>query len=118
MSTVINSSFAGSYAYRQQRPALTKRFTSWCEAQQENRFLWLGLALAGHGCAVTPITLYFVFLAGMNFTLFMVALAAMAMALVVNLAALPTKITIPVLAFSIILDLVVIAASVGMVLNG
>jgi hypothetical protein len=36
------------------------------------------------------------------------AIAAIAMSLVVNLAALPTKITIPVFLFSILIDLVVI----------
>lgn len=117
MSTLINSSLAGSYAHAHERPSLTKKIASWCEAQQENRLLWLGIALAGHGCAITPITLYFVFMAGMSFILFMVALAAMAMALVVNLAALPTKITIPVLVFSVILDIAVIIASIAIAVN-
>lgn len=48
-----------------------------------------------------------VLLAGANLTLFIVAIAAMGMSLVTNLAAMPTKITIPVFALSILIDLVV-----------
>ncbi|WP_315821667.1 hypothetical protein [Paraflavitalea speifideaquila] len=43
--------------------------------------------------------------------------STMAMALVVNLAALPTRITIPVLFLSILADLVVIAAAITIAIH-
>ena len=83
-------------------------FLNWCSDQQENRLLWLGIALAGYGCVLTPMTIIAVVLAGVNMGLFTIAMLAMTINLVVNLAALPTKITIPVLIFSVIADIAVL----------
>ena len=55
-----------------------------------------------------------VLLAGTNLFLFVLALVAMGMSLVTNLAALPTRITIPVFILSILIDIVIIATSVVM----
>jgi hypothetical protein len=85
-----------------------RRFLRWCEGQERNRFGWLGLALAVHGCALTPITLFAIILSGNFIGFWVVALIAMGMALVTNLAAMPTKITIPTFLASIVLDLGVI----------
>ena len=85
---------------------------TWCTNQQENRLLWLGIALTGHGCIITPLTIMAVLLAGTNLFLFILALVAMGLSLVTNLAALPTRITIPVFVLSILIDLVVIASCV------
>jgi hypothetical protein len=115
MATTINPAVQPSYAYPQEKASILKRFTAWTAAQQENRLLWLALALGEHGCVLTPLTILLVVaLTGLNLFLFMAALAAMAMALVVNLAALPTKITIPVFFIGILIDVAVIAAAVGM----
>jgi hypothetical protein len=115
MSTIAHpAAVSATYARTTtKRTSLFSRFIALCEGQQENRLLWLALALGGHGCVLTPLTiLLIVAFTGMNLVLFMAALAAMAMALIVNLAALPTKITIPVLFGSILIDLVVIAIAV------
>jgi hypothetical protein len=98
-----------SVQYRQaSSPSLITRFIKWSGSQQENRLLWLGIALAGHGCVFTPLTVMAVLLAGTNLTLFILAIVAMGMALVTNLAALPTKITIPVLVLSVLMDIAII----------
>ena len=70
--------------------------------------MWLGVALAGHGCVITPLSIMAVLLAGTNLFLFVTVLVAMGLSLVTNLAALPTRITIPVFILSILIDLVVI----------
>jgi hypothetical protein len=85
--------------------SLITRFNSWCKGQQENRLIWLGVAVAGHGCVITPLTVFAVVMAGNSLVLFMLAIFAMAISLVTNLAALPTKITIPAFALSILIDL-------------
>lgn len=54
-----------------------------------------------------------VLLAGTNLTLFIVAIVAMGMSLVTNLAAMPTKITIPVFVLSVIIDLVVVGLALA-----
>ncbi|RYY21310.1 MAG: hypothetical protein EOO04_18475 [Chitinophagaceae bacterium] len=86
-------------------------FISWCTAQEPNRFVWLGVALAGHGCMLTPLTLAVILLNGNNLMFFMIAMVAMAMTLVTNLAAMPTKITIPVFLLSILVDVALIVAT-------
>lgn len=87
-------------------------FLKWCSDQQENRLFWLGLALAGYGCVLTPITVIAVVLAGVNMVLFTLSVLTMTVNLVVNLAALPTKITIPVLIISVIADIAILISCV------
>lgn len=85
-----------------------EKFFNWCKKQEEKRFLWLAIAVVGHGCFFTIITVASILLAGNSFILWPFAIAAMAMPLITNLAALPTKITIPVFFFSLFIDLVII----------
>ena len=92
----------------ERKASLFSKFISWSDAQQGNRLLWLGLILSIHGCILTPLTVMAVLLAGTNLTLFMVTIVAMGISLVSNLAAMPTKLTIPLFALSIVMDLVVI----------
>ena len=105
--TLYHSSFEAV----NKKQSIVSRFITWCEGQEKYRFGWLGLILAVHGCVITPITLYIIVSAGNNIAFWGVAMGAMAMSLITNLAALPTKITIPVFIFSIIVDLAVIGTS-------
>ena len=73
--------------------------------------LWLGFALAGQGCILAPLAVLTVLATGGNLVLFMIALVAMAMTLVTNLAAMPTRITIPFFFASILLDVAVIVTA-------
>ena len=109
----LNPSLQHVYSHEASN-SIYKRFINWCRDQQEDRLLWLGIALAGHGCVITPLTIMAVLLAGTNLFLFVLALVSMGMALVTNLAALPTKITIPVFVLSILIDLGIIAACITM----
>ena len=106
MATISNPSL--QVVYNRSSESVFSRFMTWCNNQQENRLLWLGIALAGHGCVITPLSIMAVLLAGSNLFLFIVVLVAMGLSLVTNLAALPTRITIPVFILSILIDLVVI----------
>jgi hypothetical protein len=118
MSTIMHPSVQSAYAYQQKASVFT-RFSHWTQAQEANRFGWLAVAIVGHGCVLTPMTILLVVsLTGLNLVLFMTTLAAMAMALVVNLAAQPTKVTIPVFLISVFMDVVVIAAAIGMSIAG
>ena len=116
MNTVLNPGIT-TYNRSIAKPSVVSRFMKWCSGQQPNRLLWLGIALVGHGCILTPITISAVIFAGTNLFLFMTALIAMSLALVSNLAAMPTKITIPVFLFSIIIDIAIVIASLSMGLS-
>ena len=98
--------------------SIVRRFFDWCEKQEKDRLLWVGIAVGGHGCVFTPMTLLFIMLAGNSFVLWHFAIGAMAMSLIVNLAALPTKITIPILFLSLAIDLVIIVQCIGIGLAG
>jgi hypothetical protein len=110
MLSSINQLFQPSLTYTE-KPSLFSRFATWTIGQQENRLLWLGVSIAGHGCFLTPLTVIVVAFTGMNLLLFMSAMVAMTMSLIVNLAAMPTKITIPVLILSIVIDVLVIVSA-------
>ena len=93
------------------RRSIWSRFMDWCVGQEENRLGWLALAIVGHGCVLTPITLFAIVLSGNAFPLIMLATIAMVSCLIVNLAAMPTKVTIPTFFISIIVDLSIIGYS-------
>src|SRR5436190_15346062 len=89
-----------------------KRFVGWCEQQEKNRLLWLGIAIMGLIGTVLPLTLLSVLLlSGNNFTLWIIVLSANTPVLALNLAAQPPKVTIPVMLASLIIDIVVIVTS-------
>src|SRR4051812_38618643 len=92
-TTTLNQTITTNYTESVSKPSLFTNFMNWCKGQEENRLLWLGVSLAAHGCILTPLTVMAVLLAGNNITLFMLAIVAMAMSLVTNLAAMPTKVT-------------------------
>ena len=106
----INQSYP-IYAERVEKTNVITRFFTWSREQEYNRLLWIGIALAGHGCVFTPITSMIILAFGGGLALFIGAMAAMGMVLVTNLAAMPTRITIPVLVLSILIDLGLIATT-------
>lgn len=104
----LQQSFTSVHTRTEPKKSLVHRFSAWCRVQQKNRLAWLAVSLFGHGCIITPLTLLFIMLAGNPMILWPMAIGAMTMVLVVNLAALPTRITIPVFFLSLLIDLTVI----------
>jgi len=113
MENIIRTMPAKSIT-RTSQPSAFSRFITWCESQEKYRFGWLGGILAIHGCALTPITLFAVVLFGTNFALYIIALIAIALPVITNLAAMPTKVTIPVFFLSILMDVAVIILSLSL----
>src|SRR5688572_22107019 len=108
----INPAYFVSKAKKQ---SLFTRFINWANGQEPFRYGWLGVILAAHGCFLTPATVFVVLYSGNNIWMFVTAVTVMAMSLVTNLAAMPTKITIPVFFAGILIDLAIVAVSL---LNG
>jgi hypothetical protein len=88
------------------------KFFNWCKAQERNRFGWLAISLTAHGCILTPLVVFAVGVSGNDFTLWMAAMLAMGVTLIVNLAAQPTKITIPIFFLSILVDVAIVIACI------
>jgi hypothetical protein len=114
MATITNTNTnyaTASVAYNNTSIARTgyfSRFINWCEDQERFHFGWVAGILAGHGCVMTPITMFAIVLSGNSMFFWVLALAAMCTSLVTNLAAMSTKVTIPVFFASILLDLTII----------
>lgn len=89
-----------------------KKFITWCDGQEIYRFGWLGAAVTLHGCILTILTMFAVVLSGNHFIFWPFIIGAMGVTLVVNLAAMPTRITIPVFFFSVLIDLAIIISCI------
>jgi len=98
-----------SPAYHHDSISPWKKFITWADKQEDNRFLWLAIGIAGHGFVFTIVTIMMVIFTGNNFIYWPFVIGAMALSLVTNLAALPTKITIPVFFATLLIDIVIIA---------
>jgi len=96
------------YILTGERETLLNRFVSWCKGQEKFRLGWLAAILVIHGCVLTPITLVAVVFSGNSMIFWIMAISAMGMSLVSNLAAMPTKVTIPVFILSVLIDLAII----------
>jgi hypothetical protein len=93
---------------RGEQVSLWKRFLTWCDLQQPNRFMWMALGLAGHGTFITVITILAITYSGNHFIYWPFTIGAMMACLVVNIAGQPTKVTLPVFFISIIIDAAII----------
>ena len=90
-----------------------KKFIDWCISQEKYRLGWLAAALTLHGCVLTIFTMFAVILAGNHFIFWPFIIGAIGITLFTNLVAMPTKITIPVFFFSVLVDLVIIISCIA-----
>lgn len=116
MQTILQQSYAPSYTPAIRKPSILTRFMTWCKNQNDNRFVWLAVILFAHGCFFTPLTLFVIVTTGNNPVAMPFAIAAMGMALITNLAALPTKVTLPTFFLSLAIDLGIIIFCLSAVL--
>jgi len=86
------------------------KFIIWCDSQEKYKLGWLGASLTLHGCVLTILTMFAVVLSGNHFIFWPFIIGAMGVTLVVNLAAMPTRVTIPIFFFSVLLDLMIIVS--------
>ncbi len=108
----LQQTYNPSYVpYQKKRQGILTNFFAWCEEQEKYRFGWLAAIIAVHGCVLTPVTVMTVVLGGNSIVFWAMAIGAMGMSLISNLAAMPTKVTIPVFFFSIVIDIVIIGIS-------
>ena len=117
METTLQSSIVSARINRVERLSIIAKFMNWCIGQEKNRLGWLGGILVVHGCLFTPITLFAIILSGTYFPFYIAALVAMGLAVVTNLAAMPTKFTIPIFFFSLLVDIAIIISCIFMGFN-
>jgi|SRR6185436_8857256 len=112
METTVKHLYTHSLSIADKVP-LWRKFITWCESQEKYRFGWLGAAITLHGCVLTILSMFAVVMSGNHFIFWPFIIGAMGVTLVVNLAAMPTKITIPVFFFSILIDLAIIISCIA-----
>ncbi len=89
-----------------------RKFINWCDSQEKYRIGWMIVTITLHGCVLSIFTMFAVILAGNHFIFWPFVISAIGMTLFTNLVALPTKITIPVFFFSVLIDLVIIISCI------
>jgi hypothetical protein len=99
------------------KPSIFTQFITWCNNQEQYRYGWLAAILTIHGCVLTPLASLSIAGGSNNIALWGMAIAAMGMCLITNLAAMPTKITIPIFFISILIDLAIVGLSLGSLLS-
>ena len=113
----IQHHYNPAYSQAVKKESVLSRFFAWCEGQEQYRFGWLAAIITIHGCVLAPLTVLTVVFAGNNFTFWGITIGAMAMALITNLAAMPTKVTIPIFFLSVLIDIAVIASCLAIALH-
>jgi len=103
-----------NYSVKKSKENVIVRFFSWCKTQERNRYLWLSLTFFGQIGLTLPSTAFFiVFLGGNSMFLWALICAVNLPLLVLNLAALSTKIMLPFLFFGWLMQLVIIVYCIG-----
>lgn len=91
-------------AYGEKHYSITG-ISEWLASQEKNRIMWVGLILTLHACILTPVTLFTITHTGNILGLWIVAALGMVACMITNLAALPTKYTIPTAITSLIVHI-------------
>ena len=113
----IQHHYNPTYSQVVKKESLLSRFFAWCEGQEKYRFGWLAVIITVHGCVLTPLTVLTLVSTGNHIAFWGITIGAMAMALVTNLAAMPTKVTIPIFFRSVLIDIAVIASCIAIALH-
>ncbi len=113
MNQTINYEFEQTPVNRKN---IFPRFLSWAINEEPNRIGWAAFAMVAHGAVITPITIAIIIISGNYFPFWIISILAMASTVITNLAALPTRYTIPTFFLSIAIDLAVIISCILMLL--
>lgn len=112
MSFTLTNQQVHKYEEVEKKASFIVRFLKWAEKEDEdNHVTWVGISIAVAAAVTFPVTMLAILLNGAFFGLIIAAMAALALVVVTNLAALPTKYTIPFLFLSVLIDIAIIVTS-------
>jgi hypothetical protein len=117
MSTTISpiKSFDHGHVYHlatlaTKRPSALSRFFKWAADEDQERHIgWVGITMTIMTAICFPLTMAVILMNGAAFGPIVAAMTSLVLVVVTNLAALPTKYTIPFFFMGILIDIVVIA---------
>ena len=111
MSTISFTSEYVQYPAQAQRQKAASRFLTWINREEKNRIAWVGISITAMSAVFFPLTMAAILFNGAVFALIIGAMCSLALVVITNLAALPTKFTIPAFFLGIGIDIVLIMAS-------
>jgi hypothetical protein len=116
MSTTISPVQSSEQAYMfhlaKKRSTAISRFFKWAANEDQERHIgWVGITVMIMTAICFPLTMAVVLLNGGGFGLIIATMFSLVLVVVTNLAALPTKYTIPFFFLGTLIDLVVIGFS-------
>jgi hypothetical protein len=91
-------------------PILT-RFINWSKNEEKNRIAWVGISIMLITAIFFPVTMASILVHGGTFKLIIGAMFSLILVVVPNLAALPTRFTIPAFFTGVFIDIILIAVS-------
>ena len=88
-----------------------KRFLQFADDQQPNNFGWVSVSLLAQACFFAPITVLCILFNGNLLGLWIPCILTFVIIEIINLTAMPTKITVPVFFAGAVIDIIIIALS-------
>ena len=107
---ILNQNYSGSTLGKHQ-DTISTRFLNWTKEEEKNRIAWLGISITMMTAVFFPVTMASILLHGAVFTLIIGAMFSLILVVVPNMAALPTRYTIPAFFTGIVIDIILIGAS-------
>ena len=106
--SALQDSWAGTYHQKTIKTSYRERFKTWLYKQEEYRLGWMIFSITGHSCVFTMITAAMVLATGNHFIFWPILIGNMMLVMIVCLAGLPSRVIIPVLFLSVIVDIAII----------
>jgi hypothetical protein len=111
MQAITYHSNYKSLSVQRNRGSVFTRLIDWTKKEEKNHIAWVGISITAMSAVFFPITMSATLFNGAVFSLIVGAIISLAGVVIMNLAALPTKYTIPAFLLGILMDIVLIVFS-------
>jgi len=111
MSTIIIHPEYHNASFENQHESVRLRFLNWLNQQEKYRVGWVGISLMLMTAVFFPVTMAAILIHGGSFKLIIGAMISLILVLVPNLAALPTRYTLPAFFTAILINMILITSS-------
>jgi hypothetical protein len=110
--TVPPSHLMPVYEQARKERTLFSRFFAWAAAEDAPRHIgWVGITVMSMTAVFFPLSLSAILFNGASFGLIIATIVSLVLVVVTNLAALPTKYTIPFFVLGVLIDVVAVVLS-------
>jgi hypothetical protein len=111
-TTISNAQGVPAYTPAAGHPSLIERFLDWATKEDVKHHIgWVGLSIIVMTAVFFPITMAAILFNGASFGLIVASMVPLVLVFVTNLAALPTRYTIPSLFVGVLAELIIMVIS-------